>query len=163
MRVQRTRSSPSAHRSPLTRCPLGGTIGLVVGLVVGCSAAAPSYRSDLPVVNYCDLVEHAATFNGQVVRVRGIYISGYEHSLLTGDSCEALTWVDLDQDWQVNSTASAKRVFKDPNENVLAVVAVGRFSGTGIREFGHLLCCGFHLDLSALEQATPTHAPPANR
>jgi hypothetical protein len=25
MRVQRTRSSPSAPRSPLTRCPLGGT------------------------------------------------------------------------------------------------------------------------------------------
>ena len=25
MRVQRTRSSPSAHRSPLTRYPLGAT------------------------------------------------------------------------------------------------------------------------------------------
>ena len=38
MRVQRTRSSPSAHRSPLTRYPLGsrGTRehGGVVGLVL---------------------------------------------------------------------------------------------------------------------------------
>ena len=43
-RVQRTRSSPSAHRSPLTRCPLGGLgrpslPALVWVLVAGLAAA----------------------------------------------------------------------------------------------------------------------------
>jgi hypothetical protein len=108
-------------------------------------------------------VDQATKFNGQVVRVRGTYISGYEHSLLTADGCKALTWVDLDRDWEANSAARAKRVFKDPRKNVLAVLAIGRFSGTGVRQFGHLSCCGFHLQLSGLEQATPTHAPPVNR
>ncbi len=163
-RVQRTRSSPSARRSPLTRHPLGGRITAVVAVALALSTACSTQprsttQEERTVVEYCDLVAQPAKYLGQVVRVRATYYAGYETSIFVGEHCEPRTWVEFDDHWRENTSSGVIRKYSDlPSlqsdlgTREVGVVAVGALSGSGVREFGHLACCGFQFRVLAFDE-----------
>jgi len=79
-RVQRTRSSPSAHRSPLTRRPLGGigiSVALAFVLAVPCAMQAEEPIVVAERLSYCGAGWTTA-----------IYESGFAHQRVL-DTCHA--------------------------------------------------------------------------
>jgi hypothetical protein len=162
MRVQRTRSSPSALRSPLTRHPLGGTVAWVVALALalsaGCSTSSPSTPPDRSVVDYCEVVTHPDKYLNHELTVRAVYSLGFETSFLSGADCQALSWVESNPDWRQQSPRAVVQQFdslpalEEPESRQLEIIARGTFSGSGIREFGHQNCCEYHFKLVALEK-----------
>jgi hypothetical protein len=138
----------------------GGT--LAFAFFVGCSTApAPSVlQPNLPTIDYCTLVAHSADYANQIVRIRAIWAVGYEHSVLVAQGCPQGTWVDFSS--QIDAHIS-KQVLKDLDDTqVHEVVVVGRFdagSPPGGRQFGHLMCCEFQIELMAVESAKPAKYP----
>lgn len=79
--------------------------------VVGCVEQATVVESSeikVPTVMYCDLVQNASRYNERVVRVQGLYSSGFEASYLRGSECKnELTWVEFDE---LYKTCTSKEV-----------------------------------------------------
>ena len=79
--------------------------------VVGCieqATVVESSETTVPTVIYCDLVQNASRYNERVVRVQGVYSSGFEASYLRGSECEKeLTWVEFDE---LYKTCTSKEV-----------------------------------------------------
>ena len=79
--------------------------------VVGCveqATVVESSETKVPTVGLCDLVQNASSYNGRVVRVQGVYSSGFEASYLRGSECEKeLTWVEFDE---LYKTCTSKEV-----------------------------------------------------
>ena len=79
--------------------------------VVGCveqATVVESSETTVPTVSYCDLVQNASRYNQRVVRVQGVYSSGFEASYLRGSECKnELTWVEFDE---LYKTCTSKQV-----------------------------------------------------
>ena len=79
--------------------------------VVGCveqATVVESSETKVPTVSFCDLVQNASSYNERVVRVQGVYSSGFEASYLRDSECEKeLTWVEFDE---LYKTCTSKEV-----------------------------------------------------
>jgi hypothetical protein len=74
-RMQRTRSSPSALRSPLMRCPLGaGSLLLALALVLAPERAAAAFD---PYITPAQLECHPDEFDGRDLALVGTLIYGH--------------------------------------------------------------------------------------
>jgi hypothetical protein len=164
-RMQRTRSSASPPHSPLMRCPLGRTgIFGTLFLATACASNTGSHGSRPgPAIEYCALVDGGTAFTGQTVRVRATFSVDYEHSVLSGKGCKALTWVQFDPSWSTNTQEDVRRAVWGSADGSggsfisrsVTVVVVGSLTGSGQPEFGHLMCCGYSFNLEAVESAAP--------
>lgn len=73
-------------------------------LVVSCLERAEligTSGAEVLTANYCDLVRKPSSYDKRVIRVQGVYSTGFELSTLSGSECnevrEELTWVDFDE------------------------------------------------------------------
>jgi len=138
-------------------------------------------RADVPTVDYCELLREPASYDKKVIRVKALYVAGFEVSAFEHASCdkERSTWVEFDEsessctDKKVSLAFNAifhpprkkqKGVYEIPGPSRAELVAVGRFEGPkpGIRVgtegqriftgHGHMSAYKYRFVVQCLEQ-----------
>jgi hypothetical protein len=90
---------------------------------------------EIPPVDFCDLVQRPAEFDGQIIRTHAIWYSAFEGSALFLPACEKLdTWAEFDASYSGKSKPEKKlyKIFSRGNVgdvNQAEIVFVGRFTG----------------------------------
>ncbi len=89
-------------------------------------------------IPYCELMAKAPAFDGKTVRVKAMYETGFEKSVLSAPACaQSPTWLGLSKGWEKQTDAVVRDRIKDLKWSVpLEVVAVGVFRTDG--KFGHM-------------------------
>jgi hypothetical protein len=91
-------------------------------------------------VAYCEVEQHPETFKDTMVRVRGLYETDFEKSIITAPPCNLpvfMTWVDFDKQWESRSKRQVRRALAKLKWGVQAdVVFIGRFRSDG--HYGHM-------------------------
>jgi len=148
-------------------------IVLAISSVLGCvSASGPSAYSDALVVDFSSLVDSPATYDQEIVRVRGTYTVGFEASVLRETERGPQIWVELDSTYPKSTDPKVLRAFRkllhrregsEFLDRSARVVVVGRFHGvkptvefrgrTLTNGFGHLNAYDFKLTVLAVEVA----------
>lgn len=64
-------------------------VAMAAGLVLGCGVAGAQVAD----VGVCELVNHPAKYDGQMVRVKGTVQSGFDSFLMLGDTCSSMLWL----------------------------------------------------------------------
>ena len=150
-------------------------------LVVGCVERAEligTSGAEVLTANYCDLVRKPSSYDKRVVRVQGVYTSGFELSKLTGLECneveEGRTWVDFDTLYKTCTSKEVDASFNDlmrehdpanlMERRSASVVFLGYFevsptsklvNGYTRNGFGHLGQYKNQFTVKCLEQAKP--------
>src|SRR5689334_526217 len=67
----------------------------------------------LPTITYCQLVKNAASNDKKLVRVRGVYVVGFEGSLFDDATCDdGGTWVEFDPSFEAITKAKTLKAFR---------------------------------------------------
>jgi hypothetical protein len=89
---------------------------------------------------YCEVLKHPERFKNSMIRVRALYETDFEKSIITAPPCDmsALnTWVDFDKRWESHSKRRVRRALLKLKWGVQAdVVFVGLFKSDG--HYGHM-------------------------
>lgn len=113
-----------------------------------------SIRSNIPTVNYCDLIRNPKSYDQKEVRVRAVFQVGYEWQELYCLECfdlEKRTWVEFSEDFESRTQSTiAKKV--SGTDQTLAVVLVGKFYSSDER-YGHMGAYRFKLVVDRVEKA----------
>jgi hypothetical protein len=122
-----------------------------------------------PVVTYCELTQNSEMYRDKIVRLRGLYQTGFEMSYLYDKVCSkdrppnfsktstaSETWVWFDDLYKSNSKPEVLSSFENlKKENLVDVTVVGKFYGA--REhggYGHMNYASFAFVIMRLEQAS---------
>jgi hypothetical protein len=122
---------------------------------VPCSAPDLSRFSRLPVIDYCDLVRDVGSHTNQVIRVKGIYVFGMEHSALYDPACrseDSWIWVDVETYSNFRDAIGAANLRRGESAEA---VFLGKFSGPNDKGYGHLDCCPYKLSVMKVEEIKP--------
>jgi len=107
------------------------------------SSASPP-KGEIPTVNYCDLIHNAASYDKKVIRVRALYVVGFEAAYLydpvcTGESgSDDRAWVEYSDSFESSSNPKVAKQFhnllKSSKSNKyglgrVEVLFVGKFDG----------------------------------
>jgi hypothetical protein len=121
-----------------------------------------------PVVTYCALTKNPEMYRDKLVRVRGIYIRGFELSYLYDRICskdtppqlpvEGLsdeTWVWFDDLYKSNTKPEVLNNFENlkKQQKVIDIITVGKFYGARNGGYGHMGYATFGFVIMRLEQA----------
>jgi hypothetical protein len=133
------------------------------------SASSPlRIHPELPTLSYCEVIARPAELDGQLVRVRATYLSGFEQSELSADGCDHRAWTEFSRDYAANTAERVRQLFESL-DGPFEIVAVARFTGVKpTREvfgrvihqgFGHLGGSDFKMEILAIESVRITHRP----
>jgi hypothetical protein len=103
-------------------------------------------QSEVPTVDYCELLRDPATYDKKVIRVKVLYVAGFEVAAFEHPQCdeERSTWVEFDQsessctDKKMRKAFNAlfnpprkrkKGVYEIPGPARAEMIVVGRFEG----------------------------------
>jgi hypothetical protein len=124
---------------------LGATIVLIMPQPAT-STTSPA-QVEVPTVDYCQLLREPSSYDKKVIRLKALYVAGFEVSAFEHPSCDkdrSSTWVEFDQtgssctDQKVRKAFDAifhpprkskKGVFEIPGPARAEIVVVGRFEG----------------------------------
>jgi hypothetical protein len=124
----------------------GQLIPILLFLVVCSFAQSPASppNGDIPTVNFCDLIHNAASYDKRVIRVRALYVVGFEAAYLYDPVCNGeagsvnRTWVEYSDSFEKSSDPKVAKRFhsllKSSSDNKyglgrVEVVFVGKFDG----------------------------------
>jgi hypothetical protein len=136
------------------------------------SESAPVDLSKAQPVSYCELVENAAKYDHQIVRLRAIYFNAFERTYLYDESCKnnqpptapekvpAQTWAQWDKSLvSVGDSEEAKTNRQLNGFGRKDVTVIGRFDSTNEQGdsnmpnlFGHMNCCRYQFLIMKLEK-----------
>jgi hypothetical protein len=134
--------------------------------------------SGVPTISYCDLVKEPASYDQKVVRVKAVYVVGFEGSLFYDAVCGGgNTWVKFDPSFEKATKSNILKRFRrladaspirtrgggiNYPERMVEILAVGRFEGVkptyklGSRSyssgFGHLNGYDFQFTVLSIEE-----------
>lgn len=126
--------------------------------------------TNVETVTYCDLTRDPELYNDKIVRVRAIYLSGFERSYLQDINCIKdeppklkrgslfdETWVEFDPSYKTNTKSEIVKEFDVLRRlyRQVDLTAVGRFHGS--REhggYGHMAYARFKFVVLRLDQAS---------
>ena len=94
--------------------------------------SSPS-SADIPTVAYCELVRNSASYNDKDVRVRAIFSSDFEKSVIAAPDCSlATTWLHIPPSYKSCATRKVQEKL-DAVEwgRGVDMVIVGRFESKG--------------------------------
>ena len=156
-------------------------------LLAGMTSAAQSQSSykisAISAVDYCDLIHNAASYHKKRVRIRAIYVVGFEMSFLYRAEChgkgadENRVWVEFDSSFEKSSKPEVIKRFddllkpspKNPDGSVdivdarrVEVVLVGRFESDALSDvYGHLGAYNYQITVESVEEvkAVSENAP----
>jgi hypothetical protein len=112
--------------------------------VTSFAQSGPSPNNEIPTVNYCDLIHSAASYDKQVIRVRALYVVGFEAAYLYDPACNGESgsgnraWVEYSDSFGTSSDPKVAKQFhsllKSSKANKyglsrVEVVFVGKFDG----------------------------------
>ncbi len=107
-------------------------------------------------VAYCDLLEHSGRFKNHTIRVRAIYETDFEKSVITSPSCPTplpMIWVTFDGHWESRSTRSVRKAVSKARWRVpLDVVFIGKFNTDG--RYGQMDMYRLSIEVYKVEAAT---------
>jgi hypothetical protein len=140
--------------------------------------------AEIPTVTYCDLLRKPSFYDKKVVRVRVLYVTGFEVSAFEDPKCDEnrSTWVEFGRDYRTCTTksvdANLESIINPPRKDIPGVleipgatraelVVVGEFNGPkpGIRigpegrrvltGHGHLGSYPYRFVVKCVEEAKP--------
>lgn len=125
--------------------------------------------SNIPTVEYCDLIRHAEDYDQKQIRIKAVYRVGYEWSEIYCPDCfnqKERTWVEFDDDFESCTNSAIAKQVKD-GERTLSVTIVGVFHSSS-RNYGHMGSYRFEFVVKCIESAklllkdgrSPNLAPP---
>lgn len=107
-------------------------------------------------VAYCDLLEHSEKFKDQMIRVRALYETDFEKSVITSSSCPTplpMTWVTFDDHWESRTARRVRKTVSQANWHApLDVVFIGKFKTDG--RYGHMDRYPTSIEVYKVEAAT---------
>lgn len=119
------------------------------------SAATNQSVASAQTVAYCDLLEHSEKFKDQMIRVRAMYETDFEKSVITAPSCPtpmAMTWVTFDDHWESRTTRSVRKKVSHVKWRVpLDIVIIGEFKTDG--RYGHMDMYPLSIEVYKVEAA----------
>lgn len=120
-------------------------------VLISGSSAAQNPEQAAPTVSYCDLLRNSDLYNFKLVRVRALYETDFELSIINAPECWILkTWVDFDDNWEQRSSWRLRRAINGIRWRVpLDVVFVGKFESNG--RYGHMDMYGHRLTVFKVE------------
>jgi hypothetical protein len=120
------------------------------------SAATNQIVASAQTVDYCDLLEHSEKFKNQTIRVRAMYETDFEKSVITSPSCPTrlpMTWVAFDGQWESRTARSVRKAVSKAKWRVpLDVVFIGKFKADG--RYGHMDMYPLSIEVYKVETAT---------
>lgn len=112
--------------------------------------------SDIPTVDYCDLIRHAKDYDQKQIRIKAVYRVGYEWSEIYCPDCfnqKERTWVEFDSDFESCTKSKVVKLFND-DERTLSVTIVGIFHSSPKKYgYGHLGSYRFEFVVKCVESA----------
>jgi hypothetical protein len=123
----------------------------------GTGAATDQAVASAQTVAYCDLLGHSEKFKNQMIRVRAVYETDFEKSVITSPSCPAprpMTWVTFDDHWESRTARRVRQTVSQVKWRVpLDVVFIGKFKADG--RYGQEDMYPLSIEVYKVEAATP--------
>lgn len=122
-----------------------GLVYLAAACAVHAQSADASKVTDEAVAaaqttTFCEVQKSPERFNNKMIRMRALYETGFEMSVITAPSCETplpTTWVSFDNQWESRTKRGVRHALSNLKWSVQAdVVFIGRFKSDG--HYGHL-------------------------
>jgi hypothetical protein len=113
---------------------------------------------NIPTIDYCELVKNAGSYRGKVVNVKGIFMSGFEASVITGKGCmdsKVGTWAEWigDKSCGDPKVDSILKIYDETlYQTSLAGIFRGKFLTAGA--YGHLNAFDYQLEISCIQSAS---------
>jgi hypothetical protein len=110
--------------------------------------------SDIPTVDYCDLIRQAKDYDQKQIRIKAVYRVGYEWSEIYCPDCfnqKERTWVEFDDDLESCTNSKVVKLLGDDGKT-LSVTVVGVFHSSSIR-YGHTGSYRFKFLVKCVENA----------
>jgi hypothetical protein len=102
---------------------------------------------------YCEVQQDPERFKNRMIRVRALYETDFEVSIITAPSCHTpvpMTWVTFDKQWESRSTRRVRHALSRLNWRVQAdVVFIGLFKSDG--RYGHMDMYPFSIEVYRVE------------
>lgn len=119
------------------------------------SEVSPQAVRNAETVSYCELLRHPGKFTNQTVRVRAVYETDFEKSVIVSPSCSTpvpMMWVTFDEHWESRSGRQARKTVSRAKWRApLDVVFVGRFKTDG--RYGHMDMFPLEIEVYKVEVA----------
>jgi len=161
---------------------LAALVAILLVILAQPGRSSPVVPLEVPTVDYCQLLTEPASYDKKVIRVKALYVAGFEVSAFEHPSCDkdrSSTWVEFDEsensctDKKVRNAFDAifhpprkskKGVYQIPGPSRAEVVVVGRFEGPkpGIRigsegrriltGYGHMNAYKYRFVVQCMEQ-----------
>jgi hypothetical protein len=138
-------------------------VGLVC-LVAACTVPAQNAETaKLPnetiagaqTVAFCDVQQHPEKFRNSMIRVRALYETDFENSVITAPSCSTpipMTWVSFDKQWESRTPRRVRHPLSNSKWGVqMDVVFIGVFKSDG--HYGHMDMYPFSIEVNKVEAA----------
>ena len=132
-------------------------ISCILLLTLGGSPAMTeevTVSSDIPTVDYCDLIRHAKDYDQKQIRIKAAYRVGYEWSEIYCPDCfnqKERTWVEFDSDFESCTKSKIVKLVRD-GERTLSVTVIGTFHSSA-RNYGHMGSYRFEFVVKCVESA----------
>jgi hypothetical protein len=141
-------------------------VGLV-SLVAACTVPAQNVETaKLPnetiagaqTVALCEVQQHPEKYRNSMIRVRALYESDFEKSVITAPSCSTpipMTWVSFDKQWKSRTSRRVRHTISSSKWGIQTdVVFIGVFKSDG--HYGHMDMYPFSIEVSKVEAAKAT-------
>src|SRR5437588_7666904 len=114
-----------------------------------------SSASDVQTIPFCELVRNPKIYDGKLVRVRAIFSSNFEKSVLSAPDCPAeATWLHVPDSYASCTKRKVQKKFEDaPWGQGRDVVIVGRLESKG--SYGHLGMYPYRFVATCVESIQP--------
>jgi hypothetical protein len=139
-------------------------LGLLCALSVSAQNKTDNQAANVPTVNYCELRKNPELYNNKIIRVHGIYESGFEVSIFYDEACSkdflarAETWIwVLSRNGNCSDQKTRETIetfYSGKADSKLEVTFIGLFNKA--KEdggFGHLGGYKFQIKVSCIEEA----------
>ncbi|MGA9042531.1 MAG: hypothetical protein WB421_18515 [Terriglobales bacterium] len=91
-------------------------------------------------VTYCDVQQHPEKYSNSMIRVRALYETDFEKSVISAPSCSTplpMTWVSFDKHWESRTARRVRHAISNAKPGVqMDVVFVGVFKTDA--HYGHM-------------------------
>ena len=108
--------------------------------------------------SYCEVLKDPERFRNRMIRVRALYQTDFEESIITAPSCYTplpMTWVSFDEQWESRSKRSIRHAISNVKWRIQTdVVFVGLFKADG--HYGHMDRYPYSIEVYKVEAIRPS-------
>jgi len=121
--------------------------------------------SDVPTIDFCELINQSSKYDQKIVRTKAIYVSGYHGSMVSDYECDSGD-ASMEAGYEKSKVFKTKKnvrkrhdeIFKATRENLYPkaqATMIGRFHDWNGYGYGHLGWARFQFDVMSFENVEP--------